>query len=369
MRSLPDYSAQRARFLAAVARAGGVNTPYPHPLAGPNGEALFTDVAVVGDPAAEKLMLIVSGTHGVEGYYGSESQIAWLDTVKAAAMPDNVALVLVHLINPWGTAHLRRVNEDNADLNRNFINFVTGVPHNQAYGELHAVYTCRDFDGAGRAQADALLLEKRQTLGWAGVKRIVEAGQYQFADGIFYGGQRASWSHLTLKTIIDRHLVHAEKIFSFDLHTGAGAYGHPMLMAIAEHDYPALRQARAIFGEWLTVLITGAGRNSETGVTATATGYLSQFMLDNLPQTQLLQLVVECGTLEGEEMHRRVRNDHWLHLFGDPASEQGLQIKRDLFDGFFPDDHDWQALIALRTRQIFVRAWTALTQPEAPPAR
>lgn len=365
MRLLPDYSAQRARFLAAVVRSGGVETSYPHPLSGPNGEPLFTDVAVVGDPAAEKLMLIVSGTHGVEGYYGSDSQIAWLETLNRAAMPDNVALVMVHLINPWGTAHLRRVNEDNADLNRNFIDFVAGAPHNEAYGELHAVYTCRDIDGPERAQAEALLLEKRQALGWAGVKRIVEAGQYQFADGIFFGGQQASWSHLTLKTIIDRHLSQAKQIVSFDLHTGAGAYGHPMLIAIAEHDYPALQQGREIFGEWLTVLITGADRNSETGVTATATGYLSQFMLDNLPQTQLLQLVVECGTLEGEEMHRRVRDDHWLHLSGDPASERGQRIKRDLFDGFYPEDPDWQAAIALRTQQIFARAWKALTEPEA----
>ncbi|MGB9098068.1 DUF2817 domain-containing protein [Erwinia sp.] len=360
MRSLPDYSAQRARFLSAVERVGGNVTPYPHPLSGPKGEALSTDVAVVGNPAAENLMLIVSGTHGVEGYYGSDSQIAWLEALDVAALPDSVALVMVHLINPWGTAHLRRVNEDNADLNRNFINFAAGSPDNAAYPDLHAVYTCKDVDGAERKLADALLQAKCDESGWAGVKRIVEAGQYQFADGIFFGGKQASWSHQTLKTIVSRHLAQAKRIISFDLHTGAGAYGHPMLMAIAEHDYPALQQGKEIFGEWLTVLLTGAGRDSETGVTATATGYLSQFMLDNLPEAQLLQLVVECGTLEGQEMHRRLRDDHWLHLYGDPASDRGQQIKRDLYAGFYPDDPDWQALIAFRTQQIFARAWTAL---------
>ncbi len=82
MRSLPDYSAQRARFLAAVARLDGHVTHYPHPLSGPKGEALSTDVAVIGDPAADNLLLIVSGTHGVEGYYGSDSQIAWLDGLR-----------------------------------------------------------------------------------------------------------------------------------------------------------------------------------------------------------------------------------------------------------------------------------------------
>ena len=364
MRLLPDYSAQRARFLAAVARMNGAVTHYPHPLTGPEGEALSTDVAVIGDPQAGNLMLVVSGTHGVEGYYGSDSQIAWLESLEATTLPDNVALVLVHLINPWGTAHLRRVNEDNADLNRNFIDFAAGAPDNAAYVDLHPVYTCRDLNGKERAESEALLQAKRQTVGWLGVKRVVEAGQYEFADGIFFGGRQASWSHLTLKTIIDRHLSHARRLISFDLHTGAGAYGHPMLMAIAEREYPALQEARQIFGDWLTILITGAGRDSETGVTATATGYLSQFMLDHLPQTRLLQLVVECGTLEGEEMHRRVRDDHWLHLYGDPASETGQKIKQDLYEGFYPEDPDWQALIAFRTRQIFARAWKALAAEE-----
>ena len=357
---LPDFTAQRARFLAAVARNGGTVTRYDHPLTGPAGEALSTDVAVLGRADAPRVMLIISGTHGVEGYYGSDSQIAWLDALEGQTLPDDVAVVLVHLLNPWGTAHLRRVNEDNADLNRNFIDFAAGAPENASYRDLHAIYTCRDVNGPERAAADAMLAEQCAVRGWSGVKQIVEAGQYQFADGIFFGGSRASWSHLTLKQIIASHLQHAERIISFDLHTGAGAWGHPMLLAIAERPYPALDEARQIFGEWLTVLITGAGRDSETGVTATATGYLSQFLLDNLPETELIQLVVECGTYAGDEMHRRVRDDHWLHLYGEPASEQGRQLKWQLFEGFNPQDADWQALVAFRTRQIFQRGWAAL---------
>ncbi|MFS2224205.1 DUF2817 domain-containing protein [Pantoea sp. B65] len=357
---LPDFNAQRARFLAAVARLAGEVICYPHPLPGPHGEALATDVAIIGRPEARNLMVVVSGTHGVEGYYGSDSQIAWLDSLTAGAMPDDMALVMVHLINPWGSAHLRRVNEDNADLNRNFIDFSQPLPHNTAYPALHDIYLCRDSNGQQRQQADARMQAQCAQIGWVGVKRIVEAGQYQFADGIFFGGTAASWSHLTLKQIIQRHLCHAQQIISFDLHTGAGAYGHPMLMAIAERSYPALDNARQLFGPWLTVLITGKNRDSETGVTATATGYLSQFMLDNLPDVRLMQLVIECGTYDGETMHSLVRDDHWLHLYGDPASAEGEAIKLALYEGFYPADSDWQALVALRTRQIFARAFNAL---------
>ncbi|MEN5018513.1 DUF2817 domain-containing protein [Erwinia sp. Eh17-17] len=360
--TLPDFQTQRARFLAAVGKRGGAVTRYPHPLSGPQGEALSTDVAVIGRADAPQVMLVVSGTHGVEGYYGSDSQIAWLEGLDGSTLPQDVALVLVHLINPWGTAHLRRVNEDNADLNRNFVDFSAEVPHNAAYPALHSLYTCRDLDGPERAEADVQMALKCADIGWNGVKRIVEAGQYQFADGIFYGGSQASWSQQILRQIIANHLQMARRIISFDLHTGAGAWGHPMLLAIAERAYPALDEAKRLFGEWLTVIITGASSESDTGVTATATGYLSQFMLDQLPETDLIQLVVECGTYDGREMHRRVRDDHWLHLYGDLNSEQALRVKQQLFEGFYPADPDWRALTALRTRQVFQRGWEALQQ-------
>ena len=67
MSELPHYPSQRARFLAAVERQHGALTSYLHPLPGPQGEMLYTDVAVIGDPTASKLMMIISGTHGVEG--------------------------------------------------------------------------------------------------------------------------------------------------------------------------------------------------------------------------------------------------------------------------------------------------------------
>lgn len=359
MSALPNYTAQRARFLAAVARLRGALTAYPHPLTGPQGEALFTDVAVIGDPHAERIMLVISGTHGVEGYYGSDSQIAWLDAIDDRPLPAGTALVMLHLLNPWGAAHLRRVNEDNIDINRNFIDFRQPLPATPAYAQWHALYH------GDRAEADRLLTTALQNNGWPAIKRVVEAGQYQYADGIFFGGRQPGWSHQTLQRIIAAHLSHATTVLSFDLHTGAGAWGHPMLLAIAEKPVPAHQWGKCLYDQWLTLLFTGAGRDSDTGVTATATGYVSQFLLESLPHTQMLPLVIECGTYAGEEMHRRVREDHWLHLQGDPDSAAGEAIKQQLTEGFWPADRDWRELVAFRTRQIFMRGWQGLTAHQA----
>lgn len=122
-------------------------------------------------------MLMVSGTHGVEGYYGSDCQIAWLDALDEKALPADTALLLVHLLNPWGAAHLRRVNEDNIDLNRNLIDFSQPVPANPDYAHWHGIYH------GDRVSADRQLAEALEGEGWQAVKRVVEAGQYTYVCG------------------------------------------------------------------------------------------------------------------------------------------------------------------------------------------
>lgn len=356
-----DFGAQRQQFLHAAQQAGATVTSYAHPLKGPGGEALATDVAWLGDPAASRVLVAISGTHGVEGYYGSTCQTLWLRELAARILPADVAVMMVHLINPWGTAWVRRVNEDNVDLNRNYVDFGAPLPVNSRYESLHDIYACRDIDGAQRKQADARLASEVEALGWAGVQAIVGAGQYRHADGLFYGGQAPTWSNRTLHEIAQCFLKKARVAISFDLHTGAGAFGHPMLMAIAQAAYPALADAQRLYGPWLYTLLTHADAAiSETGVVARATGYASQALLDALPETHLMQLVIECGTYPEAPMHTALRDDHWLHLYGDPRDARGRAISRALFESFLPADDDWRELVWMRTRQIWERALAAL---------
>ncbi|WP_213881347.1 DUF2817 domain-containing protein [Pseudomonas sp. dw_358] len=356
----PSFGAQRARFLAAAHAAGATLHRYPHPLPGPFGEALCTDVAVLGDANASRLLVALSGTHGIEGYYGSDSQTAWLGELAGRELPADTAIVMVHLINPWGTAWQRRVNEDNLDLNRNYLDFNRPLPNNTAYDDIHAIYTCTQLAGPLRQEADDRLDARIAELGWQGVMAIVEAGQYRHADGLFFGGQRASWSNQTLHTIADTHLAQAKVVMTFDLHTGAGEYGHPMLLTIVQAAYPALPAAQRLFGPWLYTLITGQDQHSETGVAATATGYTSQALLDALPEVRLMPLVIECGTYPGAQIHQVLRDDHWLHLHGDPLGATGAGIKRALLEQFYPADPEWRAVAALRTWQIFERGLAGL---------
>jgi len=65
------YSDARGKFLEACLRAGVPVEHHHHPFKGPSGEMLATDVARVGPPDARDVVVVVSSTHGIEGYAGS----------------------------------------------------------------------------------------------------------------------------------------------------------------------------------------------------------------------------------------------------------------------------------------------------------
>ena len=131
-----DYATARRKFVEAASAAGAVTESLAHPGKGPAGEALTMDVAWIGPAEAERVLVTCSGMHGVEGFCGSAGQIAWLASGLCRDLPDGVAWLAVHAVNPYGFAWHRRTNEDNVDLNRNFIDHEAGHPENNGYQAL-----------------------------------------------------------------------------------------------------------------------------------------------------------------------------------------------------------------------------------------
>ena len=352
-----DYPTMRVEFLEAAKAAGAEIVEYRHPLPGPHAEALATDVALIGSRNATRLLIVNSGTHGVEGAYGSAAQLAWMRRHTPWHLPENVAVLLIHLINPWGAAWSRRVNEDNVDLNRNFIDWSQPRPENPGYPALHPALTFTDLDGPDRARArDAYEQAQQRAGGYAGLASTIEAGQYTHPDGLFYGGDGAVWSNLTLNRILSDFASGAEDVVVFDLHTGAGPYGYPALLSVAVEDHAGLDWGKALYGPALSVVLTGAGKTTDSGIAATATGYVSDAVRRGMPRARVLPLVIECGTLPGEEVNDTVRADNWLHLHGDVASAQGQQIKDNLRHAFIPADPAWQTQVLAVSLSCFDRA-------------
>src|SRR3546814_17702236 len=105
------------------------------------------------------------GTHGVEGFCVSGAQIGHFRYRLFEAMPAGTRAVMIHAINPYGFAWLRRVTEDNVDLNRNFQDFSKPLPENRPYEEIHDFLIPDHWEGQGRAAADQGIMAFQQKNG------------------------------------------------------------------------------------------------------------------------------------------------------------------------------------------------------------
>ena len=72
------YAAAREAFREAAAARGLKVQPHRNPAKGAEGEELTTAVALLGPADGRRLMIVVSATHGAEGFCGSGIQVGWL---------------------------------------------------------------------------------------------------------------------------------------------------------------------------------------------------------------------------------------------------------------------------------------------------
>src|SRR5438874_13754381 len=94
------YQEARQKFLAAAPQGKA----YPCTVKGPSGESIFTDAAYFGDARAKKLLVLVSGTHGTEGYCGSAGQLTFLEAGLHEKLPASTAVLFIHALNCYGFA-------------------------------------------------------------------------------------------------------------------------------------------------------------------------------------------------------------------------------------------------------------------------
>lgn len=76
------YASAQSSFLDAAHALGRRLESYALDPKGPEGESLVIDVAVLGDLSPQQIIVISSGLHGVEGFFGSAVQCRLLRTSK-----------------------------------------------------------------------------------------------------------------------------------------------------------------------------------------------------------------------------------------------------------------------------------------------
>ena len=348
-----DYATARDKFLTAVRQAEGkVRSFVLEGYRGPRGETLATDVAWLGPPGSNVALIITSGTHGVEGYAGSALQISVCEALRDTAAPAiEMAVVLVHAINPYGFAHTRRVNERNVDLNRNFVDFDHPLRTGAAYARLHAMLVPPDWHGYGKREADARLAREIAEHGTRRFQQAVCEGQYAFADGLFYGGREPTWSNRVWRTVLGEIPASVVCVGHINVHTGLGPFAYGEILSTLPNDAPALELARDWYGD-LGLQTHGARTSAATDVVGT----MNRAVLTLAPRRRVCTVSLEFGTVGIDRMIDAVRADNWLHLHGEVSSPLGQDIKRELRDCFYPDDTSWRRAIIARGLEVFARA-------------
>lgn len=346
------YAEARDKFLTAAHVAKATLSRHVHPSArGAADEELSIDLAYLGAPDASGLLLLISATHGVEGFCGSGCQVALLrdDSFRAAIEDSGAAVLLLHALNPHGFSHLRRVNEDNADLNRNFMDFSAPLPVNAAYAELHAPLLPASWPPPAASEAGlGAWLAKH---GAKAYQAAVSGGQYQFPDGMLYGGSRPAWSNLTLRRVLRDYASKRKTLAWIDFHTGLGPLGHGEKI-YAGMNHPAdIARAKDWWGQDVTSFFEG------TSTSAVLTGINGRAAYDECPDAALAAIALEYGTYPLPQMLHALRADQWLHNHVEAPAAQQREIKTLIRDMFYVDTDDWKASVVAQARTA---AFTAI---------
>ncbi|MEM8986726.1 MAG: DUF2817 domain-containing protein [Pseudomonadota bacterium] len=274
------YTQARERFKEAAQRVCGPVSVYRHPeVKAPDGAELAVDTAWIGPDNPTVVLLCISGVHGPEGFCGSAAQLQNLTSGVLRSLPQGVSVLFVHALNPFGFAYVTRYNENNVDINRNWVDFGKRPQTCDLYAEIHECLPPADIfnDHAFNETALALagLLQKH---GGLAMENALSMGQYHWPDGIGYGGECAQWSSLTLKTILDSLPKSVRHIAYLDWHSLIRSGGDEMIYLCFNHpDDSLFRRCRDWWGaenvdaeyvdkKWGGALAREGGRPQRRGV-------------------------------------------------------------------------------------------------------
>lgn len=350
------YDVCRTRFLdvardafqgAANVESGAIEVPSQR-----SGEKLTIDFVYrpsVG--IAKHLVVLVSGVHGIEGFAGSAVQDLFLkktlrriDTGPEAAQ---TGILLVHAVNPWGFKYLRRVDENNIDLNRNFaLDERLFETKNVGYDELNSFLNPRkpaergilSYAGFYWSVARLLWLKPMATLRQATLK-----GQYAYSRGLYFGGKAFSKQKAALEAMLTRIAAPYDRVLLLDVHTGYGNRGQLHLFGTTVTDPQIKKDLQATFRGY------PIDEPSSEDFYETSGDFLTYAMkLFASQKKRVVPMVLEYGTVNnlgyrgGIESLRRMIAENQLHWYGATDKSTEESIRTEFVELYLPNDRAWK---------------------------
>lgn len=354
-----SYGASRAAFLdlcQSVTEKYSGTESLSIPVASTESEALFVDVFYL--PAQDTcvdLMVISSGVHGVEGFTGSAVQrmivVHFLDQIPT----DKTGLLLLHGLNPYGFDVIRRVTENNVDLNRNCD--ATGAVYNienQGYSDLYDFINPTEPVRYGSIQNRFFYLKaigKIIQSSMSTLRQAVLQGQYQYPDGLYFGGERPEPQIAELLPVLARIPRSYQRAVHIDLHTGYGERGKLHLFPNPPKSEEVRQQTEALFEGFPIDWGDGDDFYTVTGEFTSLIGQLN-------PSLLVIPMTFEFGTLNSQttmgslvSIHNMIlENQGRQHGYANSRSQQ--KVREDFIEMYYPSSDVWRSYVMDQTVDV-----------------
>ena len=331
------YLTARDRFRDASDRLGWRARAYAIDATGPQHEDLTIDVAISPPADADRVLVISSGLHGVEGPFGSAVQLALMERWQRDGCPTGIRCVLVHALNPFGYAWSRRCDGENVDPNRNFLleaERYEGSP--VGYAEIDPwLNPARPPGWWDGFYARAVLAAGRH--GRRALQQALVGGQHDFPRGLFFGGSKPSRTHAILRQHLGSWVGQAEHVVHLDLHTGLGASGIGKLLV----DYPLDAGQHAQLNRWFGAEVIE--EVSEHGDGYRARGSFGPWCVAQQCAPDYLFAFAEFGTYGPLAVLAGLRRENQAHHWGRPDQPGTIQAKVRLRELFCPASPTWRS--------------------------
>ena len=347
-----EYEDVRNHFLETAEKLMAENENsdlYSHVIN--KNEDLYIDTLYLPSKTDQtNLIVLTTGVHGIEGYIGSVMLDVFWEEIYPQIDKENTGVLVIANVNPYGMKYHRRYNENNVDLNRNFIldwnSFDMAV--NKDYPKVDK------FLGPQKRMKNALwheagfyisMVGQVATKGVDAISNALLGGQYEFPEGVYYGGAGDEKSTTYVKDVFEWTLEDSnyENVVHIDVHSG---YGPRYNMVIFNSAYETMNEAetKALFGYDNVISYDSEAFYPTTGDT---TDFYYRLWEKMGSKTTLFSTCFEFGTIGDSFLDSIIsmkytieeNQNHWY-----PSKNKIMNeiVKERYQELFYPTEKEWR---------------------------
>ncbi len=330
-------------------RKSGVTVEVSEYAIDESDELYIDNIYLPATKEKENLVIITTGVHGIEGYIGSVMLDVFFEEIYTEIDTKKTGVLVVANVNPYGMKYHRRYNENNVDLNRNFIidweNF--DLASNKDYPEVKEFLQPEGKIGNALWHEVGFYLSLAKEALTKGADKVSDAlltGQYEYANGVYYGGTGDEKSTTYLKGVFDDCLEGEYKnLVHIDIHSG---YGPRYNMVIFNSVYETMTEAETKKAFNYDYVIS---HDSESfyATTGDTTDFFYRLAENKNTEKEIFSTCFEFGTI-GDSFIDSIlslkytvdeNRQHWYPTENKTTKEV---VNENYWELFYPTETEWR---------------------------